>query len=535
PSASFRHVGTWSSCRPARAAAGTSPALAQDQAPDEHVLVGPNPGPQAPWSRDEPEVLDTGAPGLARREQLMDPREMAILRNAADPGLAAQQLPKIKEAVDRAQGTQVKAQATAAWRQVDSLQRRLKKRRLSAGSIPDAGKEQARRNELLGGPRLIDASTRHEGLDLPEAAVEDRRLEAGGDDQFRVRDFNMPGDTFNIDDQAQENDGDEYFYSKRILQNPAPYGNHLYRELKGQGFKPKDNLTDEEKTKMSNFVIDRIYGRPEREIDGRVIKKIEPDPQARREIQQLDRKMARDEYPDDVMKTKRALLGEPKKKGADPDVMDDDFVLAEDPFKNNDLGSLSDKSDGEFVHAGDLDGLPTEDARKNMAPITVDDREVFAHYDHQMPKNPTADDKRFGKYGAHRPFGVWRDKETNQVVDASHVQGPARQYEERWMQPIREDQRVQAPDAGWDALKKPGFGQTQAMQDYRDKKAAAQNVVADARKKMKDDEMLPAFVEKSAFGKKEWKKQEEAERLHAELQKAALRARIRGANPTGLF
>jgi hypothetical protein len=52
---------------------------------------------------------------------------------------------------------------------------------------------------------------------------------------------------------------------------------------------------------------------------------------------------------------------------------------------------------------------------------------------------------------------------------------------------------------------------------------------------MKDDEMLPAFVEKSAFGKKEWKKQEEAERLRAELQKAVLRARNRGANPTGLF
>ena len=362
---------------------------------------------------------------------------------------------------------------------------------------------------------MTDASTRHEGLELPEAAVEDRRMEAGGDDQFRLPNFNMPGNTFNIDDHAD----DGIDYAKRIIKNPAPYGNHLYGKLKGEGFRPKANLSEDQKDKMKKFVFENF----------------QRDPQARREIQQLDRKMARDEYPDDVMKTKRALLGEPKKKGADPDVMDDDFVLAEDPFKNNDLGSLSDKSDGEFVHAGDLDGLPTEDARKNMAPITVDDREVFAHYDHQMPKNPTADDKRFGKYGAHRPFGVWRDKETNQVVDASHVQGPARQYEERWMQPIREDQRVQAPDAGWDALKKPGFGQTQAMQDYRDKKAAAQNVVADARKKMKDDEMLPAFVEKSAFGKKEWKKQEEAERLHAELQKAALRARIRGANPTGLF
>lgn len=158
------------------------------------------------------------------------------------------------------------------------------------------------------------------------------------------------------------------------------------------------------------------------------------------------------------------------------------------------------------------------------------------HYDHRMPTKPKADDKSFGKYGAHRPFGVWRDKETNQVVDASHVVGREGQYEERWMPPIPEDRRVQVPDAGWDALKKPWFWQTQANQNYRDKKTAAQNVVADAREKMKDEGMRPAFVENSAFGKKEWKKQEEeeeAERLRAEQQKAALRARIRGANPTG--
>jgi hypothetical protein len=307
--------------------------------------------------------------------------------------------------------------------------------------------------------------------------VEDRRLEASGDDQFRLPNFNMPGDTFNIDDHAD----DGIDYAKRIIKNPAPYGNHMYAKLGMDGLGPEDSLTDEQKKERTRLIFENLR----------------EDPQMRREIQQLDRKMVQAEYPDDVMETKRVLFGDPKKNG-------------------------------------EFDSIPTDDARKNMAPITVDDREVFAHYDHRMPKNPKADDRRFGKYGAHRPFGIWRDKETNQVMDASHVQGAARQFEERWIEPIAENQRVQVPDAGWDALKKPWFWQTKAKQDYRDKKAAAQKVVADARDKMKDDEMRPAFVEKSAFGKKEWKKQEEAERLRAELQKA-LRARIRGGKPLGLF
>ena len=421
---------------------------------------------QAPPRRDVGELLDTSAPGLARHRQLMDPREMAILRNAASPRRAARKLPEIKQAVDQAQGAEEKAQATAAWRKVDSLQRGLKKRRLSAGSIPDAGKERARRDELLGGPRMIDASTRHEDLDLPEAEVEDRRLESGGDEQFRLPNFNMPGDTFNINDHAD----DHVEYIGRIRQNPMAYMTDGYRIV----------YRNNSKEQQADAVVN-TYAR---------------DPQRRREIQKLDRRMVEQEYPADVMETKRVLFGDPKKNGK-------------------------------------LDSLPTDDASKNQGPMTVDDREVFAEHDHRMPKNPKADDLKFGKYGAHRPFGIWRDRETNQVVDPSHVEGRAGQYAERWRQPLPENQRVKAPAAGWDAMKKPWFWQTQAKQEYREKKESAKNVVADARKKMKDDQMLPPFVEKSAFGKKEWARLEEEERINAELRKAALRARNHGANPTG--
>jgi len=165
-------------------------------------MAGPSNVPM-PGSVAQPETLDTSAAGVMRHQRLMDPRELALLANSADPTRTRRQLPAIQSAVAKAQGSDTKDDATAAWRDVDRLQRGVVNRRWSGyrpsdlASIQAAGARMESRRDLLG-ERMLDVSTRHEGLDLPEAQMPDRRLALGDDDQFRMPDFEMPGDEFDM-------------------------------------------------------------------------------------------------------------------------------------------------------------------------------------------------------------------------------------------------------------------------------------------------------------------------------------------------
>jgi len=156
-----------------------------------------------PGAALQPEALDTSSAGVKRHQRLMDPRELALLTNSADPIRTQRQLPAIQAAVSKAQGAETKDEAAAAWRGVDTLQRGVINRRWSgyrpsdAASIQSAGGRMEARRDLLG-EQMLDVSTLHEGLDLPKAQMPDRRLMLDGDDQVRMPDFEMPGDEFNI-------------------------------------------------------------------------------------------------------------------------------------------------------------------------------------------------------------------------------------------------------------------------------------------------------------------------------------------------
>jgi hypothetical protein len=177
---------------------------------------------------------------------------------------------------------------------------------------------------------------------------------------------------------------------------------------------------------------------------------------------------------------------------------------------------------------GKFDSLPTDDADAHKGPITVDNREV-------VPELPGGVEpfERQGKdrdlYGKHylKPFGGdWRDKETNQVVQHAGTRGALEPgaYGEVHADAIAPEKRVNAPAAGWDQLKKPGwFAGAAKKEAYREQKAAAQATVADAFKKMKSD-APPKFLENSKFGKKEWARLEQQRQAQAE----ALRMRALG-------
>lgn len=171
------------------------------RAPRSSLLGGEPAG--AVGSAGQPEVLDTGAGGLKRNQRLMDPRELALLTGSANPARTQKQLPAIKSAVENAQGANTTEEATAAWKEVDKLQRGVVNRRWSGyrpsdpASIESAGARMESRRDLMG-ERMLDVSTRHEGLDLPEAQMPDRRLQLGGDDQSRIAGFEMPGAEFNM-------------------------------------------------------------------------------------------------------------------------------------------------------------------------------------------------------------------------------------------------------------------------------------------------------------------------------------------------
>lgn len=161
-----------------------------------------DPGVQAQPASGQPEFLDTSAVGVRRDKRLMDPREIAVMANSANPRRAAQHLPGLREAVQQAQGAETSDAATAAWTKVNAMQRKLNNRR-SVDPIRAADRRMGERRDLMG-ERMVDVSTSHEGLDLPSAQMPDRRLDMGGDDQARIAGFEMPGDDFNMFQNADE-------------------------------------------------------------------------------------------------------------------------------------------------------------------------------------------------------------------------------------------------------------------------------------------------------------------------------------------
>jgi hypothetical protein len=439
------------------------------------------------------EMLDTGAYGERREVRykaaampaaedaalhLPDPRELALMTNAADPARAARQLPAIMAAVKVAETAETKDDATTAWREVDRLQRGIVKRRWSqnaassAAGIAGAGARQAQRDDLLGRAPLIDASTRHEGLDLPEAQVEDRRLQAGGDDQNRLWELNMPGDKFNI---AEHGADDPYEAEERAKQNPKLY---LPKTVEREGL---------EETKEK---IEYAFKRR--------------NPEQRQAIQHKDLqlKKRRNRNRNIDMATKRVLDGDPKANGED-------------------------------------DSHRTVDARAHKGPITVDDREVVPEYPGGvLPRERQGEERRM--YGRHylRPFGGdWRDKETQQVVQMAFTTGEkardvndprssknADDHLERAGDAIPLDKRVGPPAAGWDQMKEPSlFAGKAAKNAYRTQELAARGIVQDAYSKMRND-VQPPFIADSKFGKKEWERLEE----HRRMQERFIRNKLHG-------
>lgn len=435
---------------------------------EEKGAVG---GPPRPVHGVGAEMLDTSAGGVGRSDMLMDPRELALLRNAADPSRAARQLPAIKETVAKAQGAQTKDDATSGWRQVDKLQQGMVNRRWSQSGLASreglaaADARQARRDDLLGRAPLIDASTRHEDLDLPEAQVEDRRLEAGGGDQNRLWEFNMPRAKFNIAEHGAD-DSDEALH--RAMQYPEVY---LPRIVKNVG-------RDEAKKKIK-YAFERR------------------DPKQRQGIQRMDLDIKKRLISNIDMETKRPLFGDPKANGK-------------------------------------FDSLPTDDARAHMGPMTVDDREVVPQFPGGVnPIERQGEERKL--YGRHylEPFGgKWRDKETNQVVQTALTTGDgprrdvnnpfsaanANDHKEMHFDPIAPAKLLNAPAAGWGNIgKKPWmFAGKKAKEEYKQKTKAIDAVIDDARGKMKG-EAMPPFMKGVPYAEKKWREKEREQRELEEL------------------
>ncbi len=212
-----------------------------------------NPGVQALPASGQPELLDTSAGGVRRDERLMDPREIAVMANSANPQRAAQRLPELREAVQQAQGAETSDAATAAWRKVDAMQRKLNNRR-SVDPIRAADRRMAARRDLMG-ERMIDVSTSHEGLDLPSAEMPDRRLDTGGDDQFRLPDFEMPGDDFDMfknRDEAMRLGDDMYDQPADYL--PRDVEEHGEKESRRKLFKAYGTMPAQRKQLQARFL-----------------------------------------------------------------------------------------------------------------------------------------------------------------------------------------------------------------------------------------------------------------------------------------
>ena len=216
--------GAWEYREEEQKGVGPGPLVSQAPIPRRQDVRARDPLPQVPSSASRPEYLDTGAVGLRRDQRLMDPRELALLANSANPARAQRQLPAIQSAVKQAQGAETTEAATAAWRKVDELQKGVVNRRWSGYRPSDPANVRAAdartesRRDLMG-ERMLDVSTSHEGLDLPSARMPDRRLQLGGDEQARIRGFEMPGDDFNM----FKNHNEAGLLVEDMYRNPAGY------------------------------------------------------------------------------------------------------------------------------------------------------------------------------------------------------------------------------------------------------------------------------------------------------------------------
>lgn len=252
--------GAWEYREEEQKGVGPLPLAGQARIPREQDVPAQDPLPQVPSSASRPEYLDTSAGGLRRDQRLMDPRDLALLANSANPARAQAQLPAIQEAVKRAQAAETTEAATNAWQEVDKLQKGVVNRRWSGyrpsdpASVRAADARTESRRDLMG-ERMIDVSTSHDGLDLPSAQVPDRRLDMGGDDQFRLPDFEMPGDDFNMfknRDEAARLGDDMYDHPVGYL--PRGVEEHGEEEIRKKLFKAYRTMPARRKQLQARFL-----------------------------------------------------------------------------------------------------------------------------------------------------------------------------------------------------------------------------------------------------------------------------------------
>ncbi len=162
----------------------------------------------------------------------------------------------------------------------------------------------------------------------------------------------------------------------------------------------------------------------------------------------------------------------------------------------------------------DQAGAMTPDARRQMGPMTVDDREVYPD-----KPNPSRDaNKVFG--------GWWRHKDTDQRVQAAWLEGDTGaddQFQERRSPAIDKDNVLKVPEPGWDAEpKKPGWRPTKDVKESYEKAMGERSKVvrdAFAAHQRREIEKAPDYLTNSAFAKKEWERLKKEAALAADRQK----------------